>query len=71
MAFSLPFNLTGQPAASMPVAVSGTGLPIGMQIVAARFREDLVLRTCRAIESAGRPAGGFPMRPPGRFGQSA
>lgn len=68
--FTLPFNLTGQPAASMPVALSGTGLPIGMQIVAARFREDLVLRTCRAIESAGRPTGGFPMRPPGRFGQS-
>ena len=50
--FTLPFNLTGQPAASMPVAVSGSGLPIGLQVIAARFREDLVLRTCRAIESA-------------------
>ncbi len=50
--FTVPFNLTGQPAASMPVAVSASGLPIGMQIVGARFREDMVLRVCRAVESA-------------------
>jgi len=50
--FTVPFNLTGQPAASVPVAVSASGLPIGMQVVAARFREDLVLRTARAVESA-------------------
>ena len=50
--YTVPFNLTGQPAASMPVAVSESGLPIGIQVIAARFREDLVLRTARVIESA-------------------
>ncbi|MCC6437343.1 MAG: amidase [Acidimicrobiales bacterium] len=50
--YTVPFNLTGQPAGSMPVAVSGRGLPIGVQVVAARFREDLVLRGCRALEAA-------------------
>ncbi len=50
--FTVPFNLTGQPAASLPVAVSASGLPIGVQLVAARFREDLVLRAARAVESA-------------------
>ncbi len=49
--FTVPFNLTGQPAASMPVAVSASGLPIGLQLVAARWREDLVLRAARAVES--------------------
>lgn len=48
--FTVPFNLTGQPAASMPVGVSTSGLPIGVQLVAARFREDLVLRAARAVE---------------------
>lgn len=49
--YTVPFNLTGQPAGSVPVAVSRSGLPIGMQVVAARFGEDLVLRTCRALEA--------------------
>ncbi len=50
--YTLPFNLTGQPAGSIPAGVSRNGLPIGVQVVAARFREDLVLRTCRTLESA-------------------
>jgi aspartyl-tRNA(Asn)/glutamyl-tRNA(Gln) amidotransferase subunit A len=50
--FTLPFNLTGQPAASVPVGVSREGLPIGAQVVAARHREDLVLRGARALEAA-------------------
>ena len=49
--FTVPFNLTGQPAASLPVGVSASGLPIGLQVVAARWREDLVLRVGRAIEA--------------------
>jgi aspartyl-tRNA(Asn)/glutamyl-tRNA(Gln) amidotransferase subunit A len=49
--FTLPFNLTGQPAASVPVAVSASGLPIGVQVVASHHREDLVLRAARAIET--------------------
>ncbi|MCP3992165.1 MAG: amidase [Actinomycetia bacterium] len=47
--FTLPFNLTGQPAASIPVGVSSDGLPVGMQIAASHLREDLVLRASRAI----------------------
>ena len=50
--FTVPFNLTGQPAASVPAAVSRDNLPIGIQVVAARWREDLVLRAARALESA-------------------
>ena len=50
--FTVPFNLTGQPAASIPCAVSDTGLPIGLQIVGPRFADHLVLRASRAFEAA-------------------
>jgi aspartyl-tRNA(Asn)/glutamyl-tRNA(Gln) amidotransferase subunit A len=48
--FSLPFNLTQQPAASLPCALDGDGLPFGMQIVAAKYRDSLVLQVCHALE---------------------
>ena len=48
--FTVPFNLTGQPGASIPCGTSRAGLPIGLQIVAAKYREDLVLRASRAFE---------------------
>lgn len=47
--FTLPFNLTGQPAISIPVGLTQTGLPVGLQIVATHHREDLLLRAARAI----------------------
>ncbi|MBK3566460.1 amidase [Streptomyces sp. MBT62] len=47
--FTYPFNLTQQPAATVPVGSDGDGLPIGMQIVAARHRDDLVLRAAHAL----------------------
>lgn len=50
--FTYPFNLTQQPAASIPCGFSSDGLPVGLQIVAAKYRDDLVLRTARAYESA-------------------
>ncbi|WP_328700385.1 amidase [Caenimonas soli] len=50
--FTYPFNLTQQPAASVPCGFTKSGLPVGMQIVAAKYREDLVLRVARAFESA-------------------
>ncbi|MFF9811968.1 amidase [Streptomyces sp. NPDC014006] len=51
--FTYPFNLTQQPAASVPVGVDADGLPVGLQIVAARHRDDLVLRAAHALYEAG------------------
>jgi aspartyl-tRNA(Asn)/glutamyl-tRNA(Gln) amidotransferase subunit A len=48
--FSYPFNLTQQPAASIPCGFTSSGLPVGLQIVAAKYRDDLVLRVARAYE---------------------
>ena len=38
--YTSPFNITGQPAMSMPLAHDETGLPVGVQFVAAAGRED-------------------------------
>jgi aspartyl-tRNA(Asn)/glutamyl-tRNA(Gln) amidotransferase subunit A len=46
------FNLTGQPAATVPCGFTGDGLPIGLQIVGRRFDEATVLRASAAFESA-------------------
>ncbi len=48
--FSYPFNLTQQPAASIPCGFTAAGMPVGLHIVAAKYREDLVLRVARAYE---------------------
>ena len=50
--YTLPFNLTGQPAASMPAGLTPAGLPVGIQIVGAPRADHLVLRAMRAYESA-------------------
>ncbi|WP_328224691.1 MULTISPECIES: amidase [unclassified Streptomyces] len=50
--FTYPFNLTQQPAASVPVGLDGDGLPVGLQVVAARHRDDLVLRVAHALYEA-------------------
>ena len=47
--FTYPFNMSGHPAASMPAGLAG-GLPVGLQVVGARHREDLVLQLCHAYE---------------------
>jgi aspartyl-tRNA(Asn)/glutamyl-tRNA(Gln) amidotransferase subunit A len=49
--FSYPFNMTRQPAASIPCGLTGTGLPIGLQIVGPLYAEDRVLRAARAFET--------------------
>jgi len=43
VAFTLPFNVTGQPAISLPVHRTTSGLPVGAQLVGAFGREDVVL----------------------------
>ncbi len=49
--FSYPFNLSQQPAASIPCGLTADGLPIGLQLVGPMFGDALVLRACRAYES--------------------
>jgi len=51
-AFTFPFNMTGEPAASIPCGFTRDGLPIGLQIVGRRFEDATVLRACAAFESA-------------------
>ncbi len=49
--FSYPFNLTQQPAVSVPCGLTRAGLPMGLQIVGPMFGDALVLRAARAFES--------------------
>jgi aspartyl-tRNA(Asn)/glutamyl-tRNA(Gln) amidotransferase subunit A len=50
--FTFPFNLTGQPAATVPCGFSAAGLPVGLQIVGRRHADTLVLRAAAAFEAA-------------------
>ncbi len=50
--FTFPFNLTGQPASSVPCGFTRDGLPIGLQIVGRRYDDATVLRASAAFESA-------------------
>jgi len=50
--FTYPFNLTQQPAATVPCGLTAQGLPIGLQIVGARHADALVLRAAHAYERA-------------------
>jgi len=57
------FDLTGQPAISVPCGLTDGGLPVGLQLVGRRFDERTVLRAAHALESA--PGGRGPFgRPP-------
>jgi aspartyl-tRNA(Asn)/glutamyl-tRNA(Gln) amidotransferase subunit A len=47
----LPFNLTQQPAASVPCGFTSSGLPVAVQIVGPAHRDDLVLHAARAFET--------------------
>lgn len=48
--FTYPFNLTQQPAATVPCGFASNGLPVAMQLVGPRFSEQVVLRAARAYE---------------------
>ena len=50
--YTYPFNLTQQPAASVPGGLASNGLPMGVQIVGALRADATVLRAARAIEQA-------------------
>lgn len=45
-----PLNFTGHPAASVPAGLAENGLPVGLQVIGRRFRDDQVISVCRAIE---------------------
>ena len=48
--FTVPFNISGQPAVSVPVGFTPDGLPIGVQLVAAYGREDLLVQLISLLE---------------------
>ena len=50
--FCYPFNLTGQPVVSVPMAPGSSGLPLGLQIAGRRYEDDLVLRAAAVWERA-------------------
>lgn len=57
--FCYPFNMTRQPAASVPCGLTSKGLPVGLQIVGPLYAEALVLRAAQAFEAA-QPAPPWP-----------
>jgi amidase len=51
-AFTRPFNVTGQPAISVPLGWPDDGLPRGVQLVAPIGRDDLLITVAAALETA-------------------
>ncbi len=59
-AFTAVFNITGQPAISVPLHMAASGLPVGVQLVGAPWREVDLIRVASQLESADPWAGRFP-----------
>ena len=52
VAYCAPFNVTGQPAVSVPTGMSAEGLPVGVQVVAGAWRDDRCLAIAGQLETA-------------------
>jgi aspartyl-tRNA(Asn)/glutamyl-tRNA(Gln) amidotransferase subunit A len=52
--FTAPFNMSGQPAVSIPAGLSAEGLPVGLQVVTRRHEDELVL-ACGLVAETNRP----------------
>ena len=63
--FTVPVNLAGLPAISVPAGLSADGLPLGLQIIGRAFDEEMVLRVGGVLETAAH----FTHRPPFIAGQ--
>jgi len=63
VAFTPQFNSTGQPAISLPLHWNGDGLPVGIQLVAAYGREDLLIAVASQLEQAAPWADRHPTLP--------
>ncbi|HCL86618.1 MAG TPA: amidase, partial [Comamonadaceae bacterium] len=63
IAFTVPFNMSEQPAASVNCGYSGAGLPIGLQIAGQRFDDLGVLRVAHAYEQLRGPQRPWPTPP--------
>ena len=61
--FTYPFNLSGNPAASIPSGLSPSGLPVGLQVVGRRHADSTVLCFCRLLEERA----GFHLPPIGEI----
>ena len=62
--FTMPWNLTGQPAISMPLHMSNDGLPVGVQLVGPYGREDVLIRLAARSSRPHRGRTGVPPSAP-------
>jgi aspartyl-tRNA(Asn)/glutamyl-tRNA(Gln) amidotransferase subunit A len=63
IAFTVPYNMSEQPAASVPCGFTSGGLPIGLQIAGQRFDDLGVLQVARAFELMREPLRPWPQPP--------
>ncbi len=70
IAFTVPYNMSEQPAASINCGYSASGLPIGLQIAGQRFDDLGVLQVSRAFELLRAPQRAWPPLPPDRQTQA-